>query len=750
MIASPISATLLAVDSAHGKQVPLFFTQIVLLILVGRLLGEWMQRKGQPAVIGQLLAGILLGPSVFGTIWPTAQEFVFPSSATDRPMLTAVAELGVLLLLLLTGMETDMSIIRKAHRIALITSAAGIVLPFSLGYLFGQSLPDSLIADPNLRMISSLFIATALSISSVKIVAAVLQEVDYLKRNLGQVILATALLDDTAGWTILGLISGLASKGVVEFWPLLFKIAAIVVFLWFTFTIGRRWIALAIRWTNDHFVSEMPVISAILIITILMALLTNQIGVHTVLGSFVAGVVIGQSPILTKHIQEELRGLIVALFAPVFFGVAGLSIDLKVLQDPQFLIVAVLFIGIASIGKFGGCYLGSRLARMSHPEALAVGFAMNARGSTEIILAAIGLSMGVLNLALFTLIVLMAVVTTVAMPPLLRLALKRVPLRQEERVEIEKEAAERKDLMPKLERLLAVIDRSDAGQFSAYVLGCLIGARRLSTTVMEVDRFGGSASAAPSSSQTLIKTAISVADSLRGREEAQTGRGSSSPLEVAGEVSDTQNIAIEEIITSHSLNFAPQTPNFSDAILLELRKGYELSFFGVEIYTPKRNSPSSFPGFIEKIVHEFEGPSAIMLFADGNRRLCEYRISKILVPTIGTDYSHFGVEIAVAIARGAGATVTALHVSSPSGERHATHALLNDAVEIGTRSGVEVNSQEFIAPYKSEIISRKAISGHYDLVVLGGKLRSGEKLNFGRSVAELFRKPPCPVIIVKF
>ena len=159
-----------------------------------------------------------------------------------------------------------------------------------------------------------------------------------------------------------------------------------------------------------------------------VALVTNFIGVHTVLGAFVAGIMIGQSPILTKHIEEQLRGLIVALFMPIFFGVAGLAIDLKVLSDRHLLGLALIVIGIASIGKLGGCYLGSRLARLNHPEALAVGFAMNARGSTEVILATIGLTMGVLNQQLFTVIVLMAVATTICMPPLLRWALARVPI----------------------------------------------------------------------------------------------------------------------------------------------------------------------------------------------------------------------------------------------------------------------------------------------------------------------------------
>src|SRR5580704_985040 len=318
-------------------------------------------------------------------------------------------------------------------------------------------------------------------------VAAVLREVDYLRRNLGQVILAAAILDDTIGWTILAFIGGLAAQGRIVIGPVLFSVLGTAAFLSFCFTIGGRLVARIIRWTNDHFVIEMPVISVILVIMIALALVTNFIGVQTVLGAFAAGIMIGQSPILTKHIEEQLRGLIVALFMPVFFGIAGIAIDLKVLSDPHLLGFALLLIGIASIGKLGGCYLGSRLARLNHPEALAVGFAMNARGSTEVILATIGLTIGVLNQQLFTVIVLMAVVTTLCMPPLLRWALARVPMRDEEKVRLEREAAEEKDFVPKLERVLVGLDSGDNGRLASRLAGWFVGARHLTTTVMEVD-----------------------------------------------------------------------------------------------------------------------------------------------------------------------------------------------------------------------------------------------------------------------
>ena len=187
-----------------------------------------------------------------------------------------------------------------------------------------------------------------------------------------------------------------------------------------------------IRWANDNFKSEFPVITTILVIMVAMALITQLIGVNTVLGAFVAGILIGESPILTHHIDEQLRGLIVALFMPVFFGLAGLSADLTVLKIPHLALLAVRSHRHRQRRQVPRRLRRRQARRPARAESLALGCAMNARGSTEVIVASIGLSMGVLSQDLFTLIVTMAVVTTMAMPPMLRWALKRLPMRKKE------------------------------------------------------------------------------------------------------------------------------------------------------------------------------------------------------------------------------------------------------------------------------------------------------------------------------
>ena len=327
-------------------------------------------------------------------------------------MLDGVSQFGVLMLLLLTGMETDLKLVRRTGAASAIASIAGIVVPFACGVALGEMLPDSMLPDPGKRLITSLFLGTALSIASVKIVATVIREMNFLRRSVGQIILASAIIDDTIGWMITAVIFSLALQGHVDFWSVAQSVLGTLAFMGLSLTIGRRIVFIIIRWVNDVFASDFAVITTILLIMCAMALITDLIGVHTVLGAFVAGILIGESPILTRHIDEQLRGLVIAFFMPVFFGTAGLSADLTILKEMNFLLLTLGLIAIASVGKFGGAFIGGKLAGLNFRESLALGTGMNARGSTEVIVATIGLSMGALSQNLFTMIVTMAVITT--------------------------------------------------------------------------------------------------------------------------------------------------------------------------------------------------------------------------------------------------------------------------------------------------------------------------------------------------
>ena len=463
-----------------------FLVELLALVVAGRLLGEAMNRIGQPSVMGPLLAGILLGPSVLGWVWPDLQHWIFSTAKEAGSMINAISQFGILLLLLLTGMETDLKLVRKVGKAAISISLTGVAVPFVCGVSLGWFIPESFLPHPEQRLLTSLFLGTALSISSIKIVAAIVREMNFTRRNLGQVIVASAIMEDTIGWIIIAITFSLAKSGAIDFTSVAESLIGTAAFLIGSVTVGRRLVSFLIRWTNDYFESDFPVITTILAIMIGMALTTHFIGVHTVLGAFVAGILIGESPILTKYIDAQLRGLILAFFMPVFFGVAGLSTDLTILKDPVILVMTIALIAVASIGKFVGAFIGAEIGGLTRREGIAVACGMNARGATEVIVASIGLSLGALSQNLYTMIVTMAVTTTMAMPPMLRWALSRVPLRKAEKKRLEREEFEATEFVPNLERILLAVDDSDNGRFTSHIAGLIAGGRGMPITVLRL------------------------------------------------------------------------------------------------------------------------------------------------------------------------------------------------------------------------------------------------------------------------
>jgi Kef-type K+ transport system membrane component KefB len=350
-------------------------------------------------------------------------------------------------------------------------------VPFACGLALGWHLPAWLLPDESKRLVTALFLGTALSISSIKIVASIVREMNFTRRDLGQLIVTSAILEDTIGWIIIAITLSLAQAGSIDVATVSKSLIGTAVFLVASLTFGRRLVFYLIRWANDNFESEYAVVTLILVIMGVMALITQAIGVHTVLGAFVAGVLIGDSPILTRHIDQQLRGLIMAFFMPVFFAAAGLSTDIRALGNPSLALLALALIAAASLGKFAGAFVGGAIGGLSARAALALACGMNARGSTEIIVASIGLSMGALSQDLFTMIVTMAVVTTMAMPPMLRWSIPRVPISKSEKERLDREDTEAKGFVANLERFLLAVDDSPNGRFACRLVGLLAGPR---------------------------------------------------------------------------------------------------------------------------------------------------------------------------------------------------------------------------------------------------------------------------------
>lgn len=699
-----------------GTDEAIVLAQIILLILTGRVLGEAMLRLGQPAVIGQLLAGVLLGPSVFGALWPEAHSLLFPKDPAERAMIGAIAQLGVLLLLLLTGMETDLKLVRRTGGASIAVSLAGIAIPFACGFTLGEFLPASLLSTEH-RLAGSLFLGTALSISSVKIVATVIRDMNFMRRNLGQIIVASAIIEDSVGWVIIAITFGIAQGGRLDAMSLIRTVAGVGLFLAASFTVGQFAVFRIIRWVNDNFKSEFAVVTAILVIMGSMALVTYFLGVQTVLGAFVAGILIGQSPILSEHIQEQLRGLVAALFMPVFFGQAGISADLSILKQPDLLLLTGIVVLIASVGKFGGAFAGGFVGGLTRKESLAIGCAMNARGSTEVIVASIGLSMAILSENLFTIIVTMAVITTMVMPPMLRTALSRVPLKAEEKERLERETIDARGFVASLERMLLAIDESANGRLASRLAGFVAGARGIPMTVVRVGK--------------RRQVAQEDADEARKQEIEASARESAT---ATAEVETEQPRRAE--VTTRSTTKEVEAPEIAEF----WRKGFGLLLIGV---SNVRTPDGAFTKRLTEIVNGFEGALAILVPPEQNDPAVD---RGILVPVSGTDTSRQGAEIAFVVARATGLPVKAIYVSPRSSKsipgtriRRSEEAVLKEIAALGARYGVDTATEIETHELTEAPILRGGPRSH-DLIVMGVSRRPGETLFFGNTAASLMKK----------
>jgi Kef-type K+ transport system membrane component KefB/nucleotide-binding universal stress UspA family protein len=714
---------------AHEASVVVFIAQIVALLIAGRVVGELMQRIGQPAVMGQILAGVLLGPSVLGMLAPGLWRDLFPGGAEQKAMLDAVAQLGILLLLMMTGMETDLAVFREARRPALSISIAGILVPFACGAALGAWLPQSMLPSPGRRVITALFLGTALSISSVKIVALVVRDLGFVRRTVGQVIIASSILDDTIGWLIVSVTLGLALHGTIDFAAVSRSLLGTALFLVLSFTVGRRLVFRVLRWSNDNLVSEMGTITTIVVIGGVFALTTNAIGVHLILGAFVAGVLVGQSPALTARLDAQLRGLIVGLFMPVFFALAGLATDLKALGRPEFLTLTGGIILLASFGKFFGAFLGGRIGGLSYAESFAVGCGMNARGSTEIIVASIGLSMGALSEQLFTAIVAMAVVTTLVMPPMLRWALSRLSLSGEEKERIERAEHEERGFLASVERLLIAADASPSGELASRLVGLLAGVRRIPATVLHLDRVPAAGGESAERTTRAAKAGVAAGDSATDKPSAQV-----------------------DITTRTRTQQAPE-----GAIAAEARKGYGLLVVGLEPVS----AGAAFDQRIMRAATSFGGAFAVVVARGGDRHDTAVTRLRILVPVSGTRISRLGSELAVALAQATHGSVTALYAASGARPRlpwrrrlgvalaptDPADAAIHEVRELAGHYAVTVRARVRNTATQHAVLTELR-NGDYDLVIMGVSPRAGDQLFFGEAAAAVLERAECSLMFV--
>lgn len=385
---------------------------VALAVLLGtaRLLGEIASRLHQPAIIGEIFAGILLGPTVLGALWPAASQGLFPQEGSLPLVMHGLTTLAITLFLLVAGMEVDLSVIWQNRITGLSVSLGGIVIPFVCGFLPAWYFPEMLGSVTEVsRLTFALFFATAMAISALPVVAKMLWDLRLFRTELGMTIIAAVVVDDLCGWMIFALILALIGKnsGGFAVWQ---TILMVICFISVMLTVGRWLIDRAINWIQAHTGWPGGILGFATTFAIACAAFTEWIGVHAIFGAFIFGVALGDSRHLRTRTRATLDQFISFIFAPLFFASIGLRVDFVANFDP---VLALIVLIIATIGKVFGCTLAARLVRFPRRESWAIGFGMNSRGAMEIILGLIALDAGLINQRLFVALVIMALITSI-------------------------------------------------------------------------------------------------------------------------------------------------------------------------------------------------------------------------------------------------------------------------------------------------------------------------------------------------
>jgi Kef-type K+ transport system membrane component KefB/nucleotide-binding universal stress UspA family protein len=636
--------------------------------------------------------------------------------------------------LLLTGLETDLRLLKNLGRAALIASGMGMFVPFATGYVLGMFMPDSYLAHPDQRFLFSAFLATAMSISAMPVIAKILLDLDLTRRNIGLVILSAGVVDDTVGWLILSLIAGAASHGEVRVGSLLLTIlqamAFLVVMAAVVYPLSRGLMTIATR----RFKTPDADLVLLLFITFLCAAATEDIGIHAAFGAFIAGTMFRQVPNMKAETVHRLESFVFPVLAPVFFGIVGRKVNLWTLGGGNMLLVVM---GVACFGKLFGCTLGGMWGGMRFWEALSIAVAMNARGAMELVVATIGLSLGILNQQMFSIIVVVAIGTSFLAPLGLRLTMKKVRLTEDEAKRMIAEQAKGVFDPTKVRVLLP----SGGGPNTPGAALLVAGLTQRSANPVEL---------------------MHVAQPTRFRDALLRvfGRGEKDTFV------DDQLVRLKQLLDGGQGSSVRRVAHrdAARAILDRARDGFDLIVLGASQRSHSLGGP-----VLADVVEE--APCHVVITKSDPAHVPDAPFRHLLVPFDGGVFGRVAVELAVRYAEATGAkmTIALLHEARPPRPRFNDESPSADMPlpmpsepprptpeEDLTRISTVFLATE-VRPHvlrlahdpSSSVMSEEVASGNYDLVVIGAENRAVQhRLFFGYDNERLIRATKVTIAIV--
>ncbi len=412
----------------NPNDITIILLDIGILLGFSLFLGEIARRYRQPMVVGEILAGVILGPTILGTLAPELWNTVFPARHNTLIAMEGLTTISVVLLLLVAGIEISLSSIWKLRKTAFIVSTLGVLVPFGLGFGGTWFFPDffglEFGAD---KLAFSLFLGTALSITALPVISKTLMDMSLSKSDMGMIVIASAAMNDLIGWIIFSIVIGFMTVSIDNGPNPYHTILSVVIFTLFMLTVVRWVFHRIFPWLERNTVWPGGILGFVFALTMIGGAATEWIGVHATFGSFLIGIAVGDTEHLSERTKDVISQFASNIFAPLFFAYIGLRINF--VEHFDLPLILTVF-GLACVGKIIGCSLGAFWSGNSPSESLSIGFGMNARGYMEIILGLLALEYGLINEELFVALIIMAIGTTMISGPMMEwLAREKKPLK---------------------------------------------------------------------------------------------------------------------------------------------------------------------------------------------------------------------------------------------------------------------------------------------------------------------------------
>ena len=696
------------------------FLAVLVVLLAARGTAELCRRLKQPEVLGELLGGFIIGPSILGALFPGTFHLLFQNLAVSLA-LQWMSWIGAILLLMIAGMEADLAILRQKVLPGLLAAAGAIGASIAAGTLFGTRLFG-------LERTSALFLGLVLSVTAVSVVAKLLIERDALRRDYAQVLLAAGIAGEVLVWPLISIVSAVQHKGN----PWLAGVRAsglAIAFFIFMFTLGRRFTYWSMRRVADLTGIPNGELSLILILLLASAATTTVLGLHPLLGAFVFGVLLGKAPRATIELKERIQAVTIALFAPIFFGLAGMRVNLFHLrgwQSLEAIFVLLVFAGLAKV-LFG--FAGARLGRLPVWEAATVGVGLALKGGTDVVVAIVGTELLLLSPDLYTTYAVVAILTVIATPPLMNwLAGKTTPGRAELK-RLNREEARKLAYLADRERVLVPLQPELLPELSTRIVSIVAEAKRLEKELFDVTEVA----LAP-------KPSPPVEDPDQdAREEANDAPGAS-PASAA------------------TLEDSQRTATFQTELLEKLEAAaasQHLLVIGASKAVGERSL--SFGTLQDRLLREVS--TDVMVVVHPNSSFPDPR--RILVPITGLAHSYAAADIAAYLAKGWNAEVVILTVVAPRlgpqfwrERKHrdllqAGYAITREAKKRMSHLEVSMKEAVVLSDDPVEAIVAELNRSECDFMVIGSILRSSpEGISLGNTVEHLLQVATVPRLLL--